>query len=120
MTAAVNLHVVDTPNKDKDVPTKNVYLDKTATPTIEDGSITADKLAAGVLPTNATKDTPGLVKQMSKLQSQLVFTPDADDAAGATPTKEEFDKVVALANACKETLQTLQNNLLVSGQMASH
>lgn len=47
MTATVNLHVVDTPNKDKDVPTKNVYLDKTSTPTIEDGSITADKLNSG-------------------------------------------------------------------------
>lgn len=120
MTATVNLHVVDSANKDKNVPTKNVYLDKTATPTIEDGSITAEKLAAGVLPTNATKETPGLVKQASHINSTLTFTPDADDAAGATPTKEEFDKVVALANACKQTLNTLELYLEASGALASH
>lgn len=103
MTATVNLNVVD--SAAKGVPTKNVYLDTSS-------------LGASVEP--ATTAKAGIVKQMPRLQSQLAFTPDADEAAGNTPTKEEFDKVVALANECKQALQTLQDNLLVSGQMASH
>lgn len=62
---------------------------------LADGSVTAAKIASGVLPTNATKEKAGLVKQAAHV----------NDPAGETPTKEEF---IALRNA-----------LVTAGQMAS-
>lgn len=60
-----------------------------------DGSVTAGKIASGVLPTNATKEKAGLVKQAAHVA----------DPVGETPTKAEF---IALRNA-----------LVAAGQMAS-
>lgn len=72
---------------------------------IQDGSITgtdlakntvtAGNIASGVLPTNATKEKAGLVKQAAHV----------NDPVGETPTKAEF---IALRNA-----------LVTAGQMAS-
>ena len=72
---------------------------------IQDGSITgadlakntvtAGNIASGVLPTNATKEKAGLVKQAAHVK----------DPVGETPTKAEF---IALRNA-----------LVTAGQMAS-
>lgn len=49
-------------------------------------TITADNIASGVLPTNATKEKAGLVKQAAHVK----------DPSGETPTKAEF---IALRNA---------------------
>lgn len=57
--------------------------------------VTATKIASGVLPTNATKENAGLVKQAAHI----------NDPAGETPTKVEF---IALRDA-----------LVAAGQMAS-
>lgn len=62
---------------------------------LANNAVTADKIASGVLPTNATKAKAGLVKQAAHV----------DDPAGETPTKAEF---IALRNA-----------LVAAGQMAS-
>jgi hypothetical protein len=72
---------------------------------IQDGSITgtdlakntvtAGNIASGVLPTNATKEKAGLVKQAAHV----------NDPVGETPTKADF---IALRNA-----------LVTAGQMAS-
>nr|UVX48319.1 MAG: hypothetical protein [Bacteriophage sp.] len=72
---------------------------------IQDGSITgtdlakntvtAGNIASGVLPTNATKEKAGLVKQAAHVK----------DPVGETPTKAEF---IALRDA-----------LIAAGQMAS-
>ena len=103
MTATVNLNVVD--SAAKGVPTKNVYLDTSS-------------LGASVEP--ATTEKAGVVKQASRVNTSTTITPDADAAAGATPTKEEFDKAVNLANACKTDLQELVQKLIVAGIIASH
>ena len=62
---------------------------------LANGAVTAVKIATGVLPTNATKEKAGLVKQAAHV----------DDPAGETPTKDEF---IALRDA-----------LVAAGQMAS-
>ena len=62
---------------------------------LADGTVTAANIASGVLPTNATKEKAGLVKQAAHV----------NDPAGATPTKAEF---IALRDA-----------LVEAGQMAS-
>lgn len=62
---------------------------------LADGSVTTAKIASGVLPTNATKEKAGLVKQAKHV----------NDPAGETPTKTEF---IALRNA-----------LVAAGLMAS-
>lgn len=62
---------------------------------LADSSVTAAKIASGVLPTNATKGKAGLVNQAAYV----------NDPAGDTPTKAEF---VALRDA-----------LVTAGQMAS-
>lgn len=62
---------------------------------LADNTVTAGKIASGVLPTNATKEKAGLVKQAAHV----------NDPAGETPTKAEF---IALRNA-----------LVAAGQMAS-
>jgi hypothetical protein len=50
---------------------------------LADNAVTAGKIASGVLPTNATKEKPGLVKQAAHVK----------DPAGDTPTKDEFIKL---------------------------
>lgn len=62
---------------------------------LADNAVTASKIASGVLPTNATKEKAGLVKQAA-----YVAAP-----AGETPTKDEFIK--------------LRDALITAGQMAS-
>ena len=62
---------------------------------LANNTVTAGKIASGVLPTNATKEKAGLVKQAAHV----------NDPAGETPTKAEF---IALRNA-----------LVTAGQMAS-
>lgn len=62
---------------------------------IANGAINAAKIASGVLPTNATKEKAGLVKQAAHVK----------DPTGDTPTKEEFIE--------------LRNALVTAGQMAS-
>lgn len=62
---------------------------------LADGTVTAAKIASGVLPTNATTEKAGLVKQAVHV----------NDPAGETPTKTEF---IALRDA-----------LVAAGQMAS-
>lgn len=53
---------------------------------IADNTVTEAKIASGVLPTNATKEKAGLVKQAAHVANP----------AGTTPTKDEF---IALINA---------------------
>lgn len=62
---------------------------------LADSTVTATKIASDVLPTNATKEKAGLVKQAAYVA----------DPAGETPTKDEFIK--------------LRNALVTAGQMAS-
>ena len=62
---------------------------------LADNAVTASKIASGVLPTNATKEKAGLVKQAAHV----------NDPAGETPTKAEFIK--------------LRDALVTAGQMAS-
>lgn len=62
---------------------------------LANNTVTAVKIASDVLPTNATKEKAGLVKQAAYVK----------DPAGETPTKTEF---IALRNA-----------LVAAGQMAS-
>lgn len=62
---------------------------------IADDAVTAAKIADGVIPTNATKEKAGLVKQAAHVA----------DPAGETPTKQEFI--------------TLRNALVTAGMMAS-
>lgn len=62
---------------------------------LADNTVTAGKITSGVLPTNATKEKAGLVKQAAHVANP----------AGETPTKAEF---IALRDA-----------LVTAGQMAS-
>lgn len=62
---------------------------------LANNTVTVGKIASDVLPTNATKEKAGLVKQAAHV----------NDPAGETPTKAEF---IALRNA-----------LVAAGQMAS-
>lgn len=62
---------------------------------LANNAVTATKIASGVLPTNATKEKAGLVKQAAHVE----------DPVGETPTKAEF---IALRDA-----------LVAAGQMAS-
>lgn len=76
-------------------PSTLFYDYSVTTEKLADNSVTANKIARGVLPTNATKAKAGLVKQAAHVS----------DPAGETPTKAEF---IALRNA-----------LVTAGQMAS-
>lgn len=62
---------------------------------LANNTVTATNIASGVLPTNATKEKAGLVKQAAHV----------NDPVGETPTKDEFI--------------TLRNALITAGQMAS-
>ena len=62
---------------------------------LANNAVTVNKIASGVLPTNATKEKAGLVKQAAHVK----------DPVGETPTKTEFI--------------TLRNALVAAGQMAS-
>lgn len=62
---------------------------------LANNAVTLNKIASGVLPANATKEKPGLVKQAAYVR----------DPAAGTPTAAEF---IALRNA-----------LVTAGQMAS-
>ena len=62
---------------------------------LADNTVTASKIASGVLPTHATKGKAGLVKQAAHVA----------DPAGDTPTKAEFI--------------LLRNALVAAGMMAS-
>lgn len=62
---------------------------------LADKTVTATKIASDVLPTNATKEKAGLVKQAKHI----------NDPVGETPTKAEFIE--------------LRNALIAAGQMAS-
>lgn len=98
---------VDPPTSlvDGSVTTEKLARDAVTSAKIQDGSITsadlasgavtAAKIASGVLPTNATKEKAGLVKQAAHVNAP----------AGETPTKAEF---IALCDA-----------LVAAGQMAS-
>lgn len=50
---------------------------------LANNAVTATKIASGVLPTNATKEKAGLVKQAEHI----------NDPTGETPTKSEFIKL---------------------------
>lgn len=88
---------VDPPTSLADGSVTTAKLDKNAVTSdkIRDGSVIASKIASGVLPTNATKEKAGLVKQAAHVK----------DPAGDTLTKADF---IALRNA-----------LVAAGQMAS-
>lgn len=87
------------------------------------GGITADKLAAGVIPTvpaapgAATAAAAGLVKLAAV--TPLVKAADPAQAAGEAPTKAEFDAAVALAVETKAELNALINSMRAAGQAAS-
>lgn len=76
-------------------PTPSLADGSVTTKKLADEAVTAAKIASGVLPTNATKEKAGLVKQAAHVT----------DPAGETPTKAEF---IALRDA-----------LVTAGQMAS-
>lgn len=125
MQAVKNVHLVDTPAEGQ--ATVNVFCDNMPEPggdsVIEDGSITtakiadkavdASKIADGVLPSAATDQQAGIVKQAANVAA--VSAPDAAVAASETVTKAEFDAVVTEANACKATINALIAALAADG-----
>lgn len=50
---------------------------------LANNAVTVNKIASGVLPTNATKEKAGLVKQAARVE----------DPVGETPTRAEFIKL---------------------------
>lgn len=67
-------------------------------------------------PSAATVEKAGLVKKASA--TAAVTAADATAAAGETVTVEEFNKLVALANANKKALNDLISKSKSAGQMA--
>lgn len=92
--AIAELAVFDASDNPVDPPT-SLANGSVTTEKLANNAVTATKIASGVLPTNATKEKAGLVKQAAHV----------NDPAGETPTKAEF---IALRNA-----------LVAAGQMAS-
>lgn len=78
----------------------------------DDGS----DFGGGKAPGNATTTTAGLVKKSSAVSA--VASANATAAAGAAPTKAEFDAVVTLLNECKKQLNDLISKAKTAGQMA--
>lgn len=76
-------------------PTNFLADGSVTTAKLADKAVTAAKIADNVLPTNATKEKAGLVKQAAHVA----------DPTGETPTKEEFIN--------------LRDALVAAGQMAS-
>lgn len=70
----------------------------------------------GKAPGNATTTIAGLVKKSSAVSA--VASANAAAAAGDTPTKAEFDAVVALANELKTQVNDLISKAKTAGQMA--
>lgn len=85
---------------------------------IADESITAAKIADGVIPAvpgAATASAQGLVKKASAVTD--VASADAAVAAAETVTKAEFDAVVAVANETKKQFNDLLAKMKTAGQM---
>ena len=92
------LAVFDASGKPVDPPTSGgaeIGNNSVTMANLADKAVTRAKIADNVLPTNATKEKAGLVKQAAHV----------NDPAGETPTRDEF---IALRNA-----------LVAAGQMAS-
>lgn len=92
------LAVFDASGKPVDPPTSGsaeIGNNSVTTAKLADKAVTAAKIADNVLPTNATKEKAGLVKQAAHVS----------DPVGDTPTKAEY---IALRNA-----------LVTAGMMAS-
>lgn len=89
------LAVFDASDNPIDPPLFSLADGSVTTAKLANNAVTASKIASGVLPTNATKEKAGLVKQAAHV----------NDPAGETPTKDEF---IALRDA-----------LVKAGQMAS-
>ncbi len=89
------LAVFNESGKPSGVPLTYVPDGCVTTVKLANGAVTEPKIASGVLPTKATKEKAGLVKQAAYVK----------DPTGDAPTKAEF---VALRNA-----------LVAAGQMAS-
>lgn len=83
---------------------------------IADGSVTAAKLASGVLPSSATADKAGLVK-LAAVTPQVKKT--SADAAGDAPTKAEYDALRAEVEELKTAVNSIINNTRAAGQAAS-
>lgn len=66
-------------------------------------------------PGAATTSKAGVVKMASSVDP--VSVADADQASGEAPTKEEYDALVALANAVKATLNQVIEAEVSAGQM---
>ena len=90
--------------------------DSVDTAKIKDGAVTAAKLAADAKPKPATESAAGLVKKASAVAP--IASADAEAAAGANPTKEEYAKAVALANETKKQVNALIAALKAAGAMA--
>lgn len=88
------LAVFDASGKPVDPPT-SLADGSVTTAKLANNAVTASKIASGVLPTNATKEKAGLVKQAAHV----------NDPVGETPTKKEFIQ--------------LRDSLIAAGQMAS-
>lgn len=92
------LAVFDASGNPVDPPTSGdaeIGNNSVTTAKLADKAVTAAKIADNVLPTNATKEKAGLVKQAAHV----------NDPAGETPTKAEFT--------------ALRDALIAAGQMAS-
>ena len=81
-----------------------------------------NNLEAGVeavdkaIPTAATTAKAGIMKQSAMVDN--VASADASQSEDA-PTKEEFDKVVAVANEAKKQINALNEALKTAGIMAT-
>lgn len=117
----VQLHIDNMPSgggapSDGSVTAAMLAADAVETAKIKNGAVTAAKLAAGVLPVNATAQKAGLVKQTTAVAN--VAAVDAAVAAAETVTKAEFDKVVAVANETKKQLNAALAALKAASIMA--
>lgn len=81
------------------------------------GGITKDKLANGVIPVAATTTAGGTVRMAAATATVTAADPVA--AAGAAPTKAEFDAVVTLAKELKAKLNSVISAARAAGQAAS-